>query len=340
MPSFKTLQISFSRGLSQLCLLAVSTAFIGCSGPKRQPDSGLSATPEIKDTVAVMSDAYQSPYFVNYAEQADAVLVAIHGFNDYSNAFTGFCAYMAKHGKHCYAYDQRGFGRSEYTGVWPGPGKLQSDLKTWLELVKQRHPNLPLYAVGESMGGAVVMTSMEAHSLPEVEGFILLAPAVWGRRTQPWYQRAALWLTLRVTPGYKPTGKGIKRIGSNNREALRANGRDPLFIKGTRVDAIHGLTNLMDAALSASNNPKVLQRNTLLLYGANDQIIPPNAMCTAVKNINTQENTWHLKHFPEGYHMLTRDLEAEDNFAEIVKWMEGELEENHHMQEFCASKLP
>ena len=39
-----------------------------------------------------------------------AVILAVHGFNDYSNAFETFGTFAAGHGIAVHAYDQRGFG--------------------------------------------------------------------------------------------------------------------------------------------------------------------------------------------------------------------------------------
>src|SRR5216683_1843458 len=48
-----------------------------------------------------------------------AVVLALHGFNDYSNAFAGAGAGWAKNGIATYAYDQRGFGAAPGRGRWP-----------------------------------------------------------------------------------------------------------------------------------------------------------------------------------------------------------------------------
>ena len=47
-------------------------------------------------------------------------------------------------------------------------------------------PRVPLYLLGESMGGAVAVVAMTGESgtrPPDVDGVILAAPAVWGRST-------------------------------------------------------------------------------------------------------------------------------------------------------------
>ena len=49
-----------------------------------------------------------------------ALVVAVHGFNDYSNSFVFPGEYFRRHGIACYAYDQRGFGAAPGRGLWAG----------------------------------------------------------------------------------------------------------------------------------------------------------------------------------------------------------------------------
>ncbi|HLO79232.1 MAG TPA: alpha/beta hydrolase, partial [Magnetospirillum sp.] len=47
-----------------------------------------------------------------------AVVLALHGMNDYSNFFDEPGQYLAAKGIAAYAYDQRGFGRAPRAGTW------------------------------------------------------------------------------------------------------------------------------------------------------------------------------------------------------------------------------
>src|SRR5690606_11685790 len=109
------------------------------------------------------------------------VIVGLHGFNDYSNAFAIPAKAWLKQGIATYAYDQRGFGRAPDRGMWPGTETLVADLDTATRLIARRHPGVPLFVAGESMGGAVIMAAVPAGRLKDVEGAILAAPAVRGR---------------------------------------------------------------------------------------------------------------------------------------------------------------
>ena len=184
--------------------------------------------------------------------QVKAVILALHGFNDYSNAFEDSGEAWAKRGIATYAYDQRGFGAAPERGFWPGRAALAADAATASRILRRLYPGVPLYLLGDSMGGAVAVVAMTGESgapIPDVDGVILTAPAVWGRTTMDLLPRLALWGGVRLMPGLTVTGRGLEIKPSDNIPMLRALSRDPLVIKETRVDTIYGLVDLMDAAL-------------------------------------------------------------------------------------------
>jgi acylglycerol lipase len=247
-----------------------------------------------------------------------AVIVAVHGFNDCSRFFTAPGEQLSRRGYACYAYDQRGFGNAPGWGLWAGEEAYAGDLKALIGQIRLRHPGTPLYLLGESMGGAIAIVTMTSASPPEVDGLILSAPAVWGRATMPWYQRAALETLAHTAPWLRLTGARLKIMASDNIDMLRQLGRDPLFIKATRVDAMYGVTNLMDAALGRAGQ---LNLPTLVLYGDHDQIIPREPIKRMLAQMPGPPQT-KVVFYADGYHMLLRDLQAEKPLGDIVAWIE------------------
>jgi len=244
-----------------------------------------------------------------------AVIVGLHGFNDYSNFFAAPGNYLSSHGIACYTYDQRGFGRAPGRGLWSGIEAYTNDLTSFATEVRKRHPGIPLFVLGESMGGAVTIVAMAGSNPPDVDGVILVAPAVWGRETMPWYQRWLLAVTSHTFPWLELTGKGMHISPSDNIEMLRSLGRDPQVIKATRVDTLFGLTNLMDEALLRANK---LRLPTLVQYGENDQIIPKEPTFLMLDKMPGSTRKAFYEH---GYHMLLRDLQGEKPLADIASWI-------------------
>jgi acylglycerol lipase len=251
-------------------------------------------------------------------EPPRAVVLAVHGFNDYSNAFTGFGEYAAAQGVAVYAYDQRGFGARLDAGFWPGVPVLVTDLRIELDRLATLHPDLPVYLLGESMGAAVVIAAATGNRPLEAAGVILSAPAVWGGdQLNPFY-RATLWLASHVTPGLMLTGRGLRIQASDNIEMLRALGADPLVIKGTRIDAIAGLVRLMDRAYAGAGS---LPGPLLILGGARDEVVPPAAHQAMLERIRAEACSEAV--YPDGYHMLLRDRQRQVVWDDILAWLDG-----------------
>jgi len=165
--------------------------------------------------------------------EVKAVILALHGFNDYSDAFDGAAEAWARHGIATFAYDQRGFGAATERGFWVGRTALAADAATAARILRRLYPRIPLYLLGESMGGAVAVVAMTGESgtpVPDVDAIILTAPAVWGRATMGLLPRLALWAGVRLTPELTLSGRGIKIRPSDNIVMLRALARDPLVI--------------------------------------------------------------------------------------------------------------
>jgi len=301
-------------------ILTVVALLCACSGPQFQPASKVAVTAQLSDTHATMSDGYQLPFTFYPAINTPpkATVIALHGFNDYRRAFTDFCHALSKANIECYAYDQRGFGETQYRGLWPTAKTLQQDLASLSALIRAKAPTRPLYLAGESMGGAVIMSTMASRPNTNIDGVILLAPAVWARHTQPWYQRTALWLAVNFFPGWTPTGEGLKITPTDNRDALYQMWHDPFVIKATRIDTLYGVNNLMDKALASAKN---LPIKGLVLYGKKDEIIPKKPTCKMLKQLDQNPGKWALSLYNNGYHMLTRDLQAERVFNDVTRWI-------------------
>ncbi|HUK58303.1 MAG TPA: alpha/beta fold hydrolase [Stellaceae bacterium] len=250
-----------------------------------------------------------------------ATILALHGFNDYSNAFAGPAAEWAEHGIATYAYDQRGFGEAPDRGYWVGAERLDQDVAIASRLVARSNPGVPHYILGESMGGAIAITAaagVTGAAKPIYDGLILSAPAVWGRATMNLVERVALWSADTFMPGMTLTGQGLHILPSDNIAMLHRLAADPLEIKATRVDAIEGLVDLMDLALAAA--PK-LHPPILFLYGAHDELIPPEPVREFLATLPPSADPRNrVAFYRDGYHMLLRDLEAPLVIRDVESW--------------------
>ena len=307
------------KAFSVVTFLLAAAVALGACAPVTAPLGLANDTPALDGDTFLTRDGLRLPLRHWDGEHPRAVIVALHGMSDYSNAFDMPAEWWASQGITTYAYDQRGFGKAPHIGIWPGGEALRADLADCVEAVRARNPGVPVFALGESMGGAVVLSALAGARPPRVDGVVLVAPAVWSRADMPIPYPVTLWLTAHMVPGLKLSGKGLKIWPSDNIEMLRKLSRDPLFQKKTRADAVWGLVDLMDAARKAPDRlgatPPIL-----FLYGAKDQIIPRAPTEAVAKELGGRAE---VHEYPDGYHMLLRDLDGPGIWKDVVTWIEA-----------------
>ncbi|CAM3961507.1 alpha/beta hydrolase [Bordetella bronchialis] len=310
-----------------LVLAACSTSY--------QPMGPARATPALAGDTLVAIDGARLPLRTWQATPSPwAAIVALHGMNDYSNAFDQAARYWAAQGIVTYAYDQRGFGAGPRPGIWADTATMVADLNAAVDAVSAAHPGLPVYVLGESMGGAVVATALGTPPMGgtvplsrRIAGAILSAPAMWGRQVMNPFYRFTLWVGYNTMPGMEvEPPRGLKIMPSDNIEMLRALGKDPLVIKRTRIDALKGLVDLMSSAEAAlpAIPPDV---PLLVLFGRHEQVLPDKVVAETLRRIEDSPANARprVALYQDGYHMLLRDLQAETVWRDIAAWMRAPL---------------
>ncbi|MDJ0387549.1 alpha/beta fold hydrolase [Roseomonas sp. E05] len=307
----RSARLVLSLGLLTVLLAGCAPRMIG-PGPAIMPPSMAAETFTMPDGAALPLRAWP-------AQGAPrAIILGLHGFGDTANnAFARASQAFTAAGVAFYAYDQRGFGGAPHRGVWPGVEALVQDATRAARLIRERNPGLPLYLMGESMGGAVALAAAASADPPPVEGIILVAPAVEGRASMSWLSRGLLDFAAHTVPLLEIRNSAPGFSPTDDEEAMRGWGRDPLTYKEVRVDAVFGLVGLMDAAVAAA--PHVRSR-LLVLYGAEDRIIDPGpvrALLRALPDPAAQRGAY----YPKGYHMLLRDRNRASVAQDVLAWM-------------------
>ncbi len=233
------------------------------------------------------------------------VVLAVHGFADYGpSTFAGAAEEWRGAGLDVYAYDQRGFGRNPSRGTWPGAARLIEDLAAVHDVIRFETGDAPVTVVGHSMGGAVVAAALGQGRI-DPDRAVLLAPALWGGKYLGAGYRALAGLAVAVLPDRRWTGDGVVRIqASDNIEALRALGRDPLYLRNPSSREFSGLIALMDAAVEAA---PAIETPVLVLYGAKDEVVPETPLREATALF---AGPHAFRVVETGWHLLLRDLDG------------------------------
>ena len=297
-------------------VLLLALLLAGCAGRILPP---LPATGPVAPPAGflIMSDGVRLPYRAWMPATGDpwAVVLALHGMNDSRDAWEIPGPELAKAGIAVIAPDQRGFGSSSTRGNWPSGSVLVADADRMARMLRARFPRSKLILMGESMGAAVLMCVATQPDPPPADGYVLVAPAVWGRAEMNLFLRSTLWLAANLVPDMEVTRAPVKVVASSNRDALIRLSRDPLTLKSTRVRSVKGLVDLMDAALASA--PR-FNAPALFLYGGKDDLVPKRATAATWEALHPGERR---AFYPDGYHLLLRDLDRKIPITDVITWM-------------------
>lgn len=105
-------------------------------------------------------------------------ILLLHGFSDHAAGWRPFMRALESRGRRAIAVDLPGFGRAED----PRPGPLIPQLGGFtaeaIRLVSREH-DLPVVAIGNSLGGAAIWSAAQEPGLP-IAGLVTIAPAGFG----------------------------------------------------------------------------------------------------------------------------------------------------------------
>jgi acylglycerol lipase len=282
---------------------------------------GRSATPaRFTNGSFVMSDNAILPYreWMPVGEPA-VVILALHGINDSADAWATPSGLFVEAGIGLIAPDQRGFGAASGGGVWHGADIMMSDTIAMIEQIRDRFPRAQVYLAGESMGGAILMVLATRQNPHWVDGYILSAPAVLGRREMNVALRLSLWVAYRTVPWLRLSAVRLGLKPTDNEAVLKRKPEAGMAVRSASISALKGLTDLMDLALFAAGN---IRSPTLFLYGGKDRLVPKRAMAACWRVERAAGAGKHVFAFyPGGYHLLQRDRSGAAVTRDIVNWL-------------------
>ncbi len=300
-------------------LLVLLLLLVAACTPVVMPAGPTVTKPALGEATIVMADGARLPYRAWLPVGSHrAILLGVHGFGDYSVNYLDLPAPLfTEQGVALYAYDQRGFGAAPHRGYWPGVDTLVADAVEVARLLRARHPGVPLYMMGESMGVAVLLTAATSATPPPVDGYVLQSPAVRGRQAIGPILSGLLEAAGHTVPALSFQNSSGSITPTDNAEAMRRWSRDPLTTKEIRVDAMYGLVGLMDQAVAAL--PRFASP-ALVLYGGRDDLVPHSIVRRTLRSMPSGAPV-RVAFYPKGFHLLLRDRERAKVAADILAWM-------------------
>jgi acylglycerol lipase len=252
----------------------------------------------------------------------NAKIILVHGFGTHSEAlhFLYLRDYLIGKRFAVYGLDLRGFGRSggrrAYVRRWQD---FRRDLALFVQAVEQDGPASPLFVLGVSLGGLIVVNYALHH--PEgIQGVIAMSPAFDVSRVPAW-RRMLLRMLAHISPRLAlKTGLDVSRL-ARDEEAQREFLSDPFW--QTRM-TLRLASQSMAAMVETAELLPYLGLPLLVLHGSADVIIPPEGGRRLCELAGSTDKEFRL--IDGGFHILNLEPKREEVFDYIGGWIASRLD--------------
>lgn len=243
------------------------------------------------------------------------VLLVCHGLGEHSGRYGSVEDALVPDGWAVYGLDHRGHGRS--TGRRAHLDRYSdwlTDFDAFRLLVADRHPGLPIFLLGHSMGGQIALAYALDHGAG-LAGLVLSAPAL-ASNAVPKAAVPVLRALARVTPTLRPAGIDPTKVS-----------KDPAVVADYLADPLvhHGNPTLgLSAALFGQfdvlpRRSRELTLPVLLQHGTLDVLTDPAGTRTLESMIGTGDLTVH---WYEGlWHEIYHEPERGKPLGDLRDWL-------------------
>ena len=275
-----------------------------------------------------------------------ATLLIVHGMAEHSGRYADFAQFLADHGIAVATYDQLGHGKTVksakdlgFFGEEHPVQTLLKDVIVMADSLKARHPNVPHFIMGHSMGSFIVRNVLKHHAR-NFTGAILMGTADANPLTKVLLPVNKL---LTKAAPKKPNSlfanvmskvlnsKLNNRISSSKFAWLS---EDPAAVEAYEADPLTGfdftnngfmtLFTLMDAGLR-KNWAMTIAKDfpMLLISGEND---PIGDMGRGIRRIANRLDRQHFDHvsvqlYPHIRHEPLHEQDKEQVYQDILGWI-------------------
>lgn len=231
----------------------------------------------------------------NHNSNIVAIIIAFHGIGGHGGYYQYIAEKVAPYSFMVVAPDCRGHGLSEGKRGDLKIIKVLDDIKQIIDHFKSIYPNVPIFILGESMGGCLVISFINKYDIRDMnlKGILLFSPAVG----------MSLRSTIHIPITLRILGTIIYFIAPGLPIIKGYDGDDDLQLRKYSVRYIYNLFKYMKKAMTSCfewvNIP------IIIFQGSDDDLIDPEAVKCFYDNIPQEDKEFVF--IPGGSHCLFND---------------------------------
>lgn len=247
------------------------------------------------------------------------VLVCVHGLGLHKGTYAPFGERMAKEGYAVYAMDVRGFGEFQQL---PGDRKCDfpkclDDVREALQMVHATHKGVPIYLMGESMGGAIAMRVTEDS--PElITGLISSVPGAKRKHAGGMTMKVGMKLLTGGKNAEIDVGESVVNQSTQKPELRKAWSQDALARFTLSAGELMQFQHFMEE--NERHAGKITKTPVLMVQGAHDELVKQSDNQAILDKIGTDDKI--LVFVENGEHLIFEEGQFDENDIKIVlSWL-------------------
>jgi len=249
-----------------------------------------------------------------------AAVIVVHGYAEHGGRYGNLIDRLVPHGFAVYALDQRGHGRSEGPRGHVGRfAEFVADLHALRVRVEDEQRGKPLFLLGHSMGGLIVVRYLLSHA-SGISGVILSSPAFGIHNEPPRWLEWLGRLLSRIAPRTSFQGNVDPQFLSRDQTVGRAYAADPLV---HRRATARFFTEFRRAMRETQERAGEIRVPILILQAGDDRLVQAQETELFATNVGAESKEFHL--YPELFHELFNETEKERVFADLERWLDARL---------------
>ena len=245
-----------------------------------------------------------------------AVLLIVHGLAEHSGRYINVANYFTNKGYTVCSFDYSGHGKSEGPrGYVKQFSCYLDDLKSFLDIVRNKYPENKIFIVGHSVGGTIAANFAINHQ-HEFDGLILSgATIIPGSSLSPVKIVMAKFLSL-ILP---KIGVDIIEASAISRDKAVVNSyiNDPLVYRG-KISARLGV-ELIRAMQKIKLQRQRIKLPILIMQGTDDQLSRPDGSLILYEGVGSPDKA--IKHYDGFYHEIFNEPDSEQVFRDMEAWL-------------------
>lgn len=248
-----------------------------------------------------------------------AVLVIVHGFGEHSGRYINIVNHLVPRGYAIWSFDHRGHGRSPgRRGFIRSWDEFREDVRLFVNMVCQREQRPPVFLMGHSMGGLIVL-EYALHYPEGLQGVIASGPALAQVGVSPALLKMAQ-LMSRIWPGFTMDIKLDATSISRDPAVVAAYQADPLV--HSKASARLG-TEMARAMAWTHEHAHQWRLPLLILHGGADRLVPPEGSRRFYERVPIADKEYH--EYEGGYHEPHNDVHCDQVLRDLEGWLEAHL---------------